>query len=117
MKASITLEGSIIYPITITTICILILYSFSMHDRLSTKATAYTSLIQQYHKDDNDISDDFLQEDIDAVCLLSDSSSIHDLSSNRVVIKHRLGKIIVSFTNYERCQFIRNIETIIKPFQ
>lgn len=114
MKASITLESAFIYPLTIAITFTLIIYSFAMHDRLSSKATAYTHLIKQYQSDSVDTDATSLSKELSKVCLLSNSTSVYSYNLGEVHLKDRHGITSLSFSHYERCTFIRNSRAILQ---
>ncbi len=102
MKASVTVESAVIYPIIIAITCALILRGFYMHDRLSAKATAYTHLIKQYQTASTDYDSGTVTGELSQVCLLSGSASVYSSDSQSITISHKLGDFTVPFTHYER---------------
>ncbi len=102
MKASLTLEGTFIYPIIIGVTCILIIQCFNLHDRLSCKATTYTHLVKQYLSDDTSSDLSSLTDDLSEVCLLHYAIGATNKNDDAVIVKHKLGDFIVSFSHYER---------------
>ncbi len=112
MKASITLESSIIYPMIIFISMMLILYTFFIHDKLSIKSNAYRVLMEDYSS--NSISSlSSIEESLNEKCLLSYTYNInYESDKNTISITSHPNTFPsfstnLSFTNYERCSFIR----------
>ena len=126
MKATLTIEASFIYPIIIVCSVVLIMYSFYAHDRLAVKSESYTILIKDffdgetysYDSKNNDYSDLYneINDILDEVNLLNSNYSIaYDTKTDTLSLtnKRHGSSMNISFTNYERCTFIRRYYTII----
>lgn len=119
MKASVTIEASVIYPLIIIFTVIMIMYSFYAHDRLSCKAQAYKALIVSHYDSAPSLDESDIQTMLKNVCLLSATYSVSCNSNNDAITitdsKNRT--LCVNFTGYERCDFIRKYYTLFSLFE
>lgn len=113
MKASLTLESTFIYPIAILITCILIIYGFRLHDKLCSKSEAYIELIQLYSRPKQTLNTKDFTDHIDDSCLLSRSPRLKVYTREQIHLSHSTGQIIVNFSNYDRCSFIRKINATL----
>lgn len=113
MKASLTLESSFVYPVTILITCILIIYGFRLHDRLCSKSEAYIELIQLYSSPQQALNTNDFINHINDCCLLSRSPRLKAYTREQIHLSHSTGQIIVNFSNYDRCCFIRRINATL----
>ena len=124
LKASMTLESSFIYPIIIIVSVMLIMYTFFIHDKVAVQSGLYRILID---KNEDMTTDDSLNDSLDdictqleSICLLTHSFDIKyledsgtlkltdDSTSDTTAITSS-----VSFSGYERCDYIRQYYAIL----
>ena len=121
LRASITLEASIIYPLVIFISMLIILYSFSIHDKLVISADTYRILIENNHNNTKNKSTNFsfseseIIERLNKKCILTHTFSISfDKKNSTFKLMDDNNHIKnISFSNYERCDFIRKYYTIL----
>lgn len=120
MKASFTLESSFIYPAVILISVLLIMYSFFVHDKIVIRSDTYRVLMENYYRHDEDADEYDISERLSEKCMLNHSLSLQYDNNSDTLIASEAGlqkwnslSVKVSFTGYERCDFIRQYYTII----
>ncbi len=118
MKATITIESSIIYPIIFFICVLLIIYTFYMHDKLVITADTYRILIEHTSKKDDitsilDSTKD-IKERLNKKCILHHNFNI-TFDNNHNLIVDSINRYVsrISFKNYERSDFIRKYYTFL----
>lgn len=121
LRGSFTLESSIIFPMTILISIFIILYAFFVHDKLVIKSSLYNILIEDYADGSStSFSSTDITERLKTQCLLSHTYNLKyqsdkyalQLQTTSSYNSHIL--LDLSFTGYERCDFIRKNYTFIK---
>lgn len=120
MKASYTLESSFIYPVIVVISVILIMYSFFIHDKLVLRSDTYRILMENQYINTSDETVEAIETRLDDKCLLSHSFTVQYLDESDCLKitdngTNKWSSISdsVSFTGYERCDFIRKYYMII----
>ena len=116
MKGSLTIEASFIYPLVILLTCFTIMYCFYCHDKVSTKANAYTSMIKSYFSEEKSYDQSTFTSSLDDICLLvNDYACSYNKNSKKLSITDTYGhSYTVSFSAIERCDYIRSNYCLIK---
>ena len=114
MKGSTTIEASFIYPLILVLMFVTILYNFYVHDKVSTKANAYTHMIKSYFNESNFYKSDF-ENSINNFCFLPNSYTCsYDTLRKQLNLQDKYGhSFSVSFSSFERCDFIRQYYCLI----
>ena len=73
MKGSLTIEASLIYPLVIILSVFTITYCFYCHDRVATKANAYTSMVQHYLSQEESYNLSNYANSLNDICLLTNN--------------------------------------------
>ena len=118
MKGSITLESSLVYPLIFFISVLLILYSFFVHDKLILKSDIYRILMEDYSSDSPNAASD-IEQRLNEKCLLSYTYDIdYQTENNSISLQANSSSISniwlkLSFTGYERCDYIRKYFAIL----
>ena len=114
MKGSVTIEASFIYPLILVLMFSTILLNFYIHDKVSTKANAYTYMVNSYFEDKN-FDKTAYANSMEDFCFLSDTYTCsYNSNTKKLCIMDKYGHFFnVSFSSYERCNFIREYYCLI----
>ena len=116
MKGSLTIEASLIYPLIIILSIFTITYCFYCHDKVVTKANAYTNMVQNYFSQEESFNPSSFTNSLDDICLLTNNYNYsYNQQKNLLSITDKYGySYKVRFSSYERCDFIRQNYCVIK---
>lgn len=116
MKGSLTIEASFIYPIIIAFIILSIMSSFYFHDKVSSKANAYTSMIKSYFNEENEYDKSQFVNSLDEFCLIKNSytCSYNKYTKKLCLMDNHDHFFNVPFSSYERCEYIRQYYCLVK---
>ena len=114
MKGSTTIEASFIYPLILILVFFTILYNFYVHDKVATKANAYTYMLKSYFTEKDYTSSDF-NNSMDNFCFLPNSYTCsYNTLEKKLHLQDKYGhSFYVSFSSYEKCEFIRRYYCLI----
>ena len=116
MKGTLTIEASFIYPIIITFIFLSIMCNFYFHDKVSSKANAYTSMIKSYFNEDKEYDKSPFADSFNNFCLIKDSYKCsYNKYTKKLCLMDKYGNFFnVPFSSFERCEYIRQYYCLIK---
>ena len=115
LNGSITLEGAIIFPLTIVISMSVIFYSFLLHDKITIKTDFYRTLMNAYMTSSDHINIDDSYERLNSLCLLKHTYNIeyHRLSNSLIVDFPIHLMTNISFSGYNHCDYIRKYYFLI----
>ena len=116
MKGSLTIEASFIYPIIISFIFLSIMCSFYFHDKVSSKANAYTSMIKSYFDEEKEYDKSKFANSFDEFCFLKNSYTCsYNKYTKKLCLMDKYDNFFnIPFSSYERCEYIRQYYCLIK---
>lgn len=116
LNASITIEASFIYPIIFVFIMLTITYCFYCHDKVTTKANAYTSLVKNYFDEETSFNKSDFEASLNSFCILKNNytCSYNNYTKKLCLMDNYNNYFYVGFSSFERCDFIRQYYCLIK---
>lgn len=120
MKASLTIESSVVFPISIFVSILLILYSFFIHDIVVVRSDMYRILMENHCRNDDDADVYDICARLEDKCLLTHNfTAKYEDQSNTLRLSDSTSSdwfsltANVSFSGYKRCDFIRQYYTLV----
>lgn len=116
MNGSLTIEASLIYPLTIILSIFSITYCFYCHDKVTTKSNAYTVMVKNHYAQNESYNHSQLSTSLNNSCLLTNKYTYsYNKTKNTLIITDKYGySSTISFSSLEKCDYIRQNYCLIK---